>query len=136
MLINCSQGFLGSPETSSQILSQFFWFNKYIKVEDTAIHFPKFSSKDINFLSKLFEKAGSYYGSILKIETNWQMKCFFSGLNWVGNCFEKLFENATLNWCKIYLWPRLATTDIALQCFQYKLVITYFFSIKYYTFLE
>ena len=70
MLINWSQGLLGSPETSSQLLSQFFWFNKYIKVEDTAVHFPKFSNKDINFLSKLFEKAGSYYGSILKIDMN------------------------------------------------------------------
>ena len=26
--------------------------------------------------------------------------------------FEKLFENATLAWSKIYLSPRLATTDI------------------------
>ena len=42
----------GSPETSSQILSQFLWFNKYIKTEGTVIHFPKFPNKDINFLSQ------------------------------------------------------------------------------------
>ena len=42
----------GSPETSSQTLSQFLWFNKYIKTEGTVIHFPKSSNKDINFLSQ------------------------------------------------------------------------------------
>ena len=42
----------GSPETSSQTLSQFLWFNKYIKTEGTVIHFPKFPNKDINFLSQ------------------------------------------------------------------------------------
>ena len=31
------------------------WFNKYIKIEGTVIHFPKFSNKGINFLSQLFE---------------------------------------------------------------------------------
>ena len=50
-----SQSLSGSPETSSQILSQFLWFNKYIKIEGTVIHFPKFSNKGINFLSQLFE---------------------------------------------------------------------------------
>ena len=55
MLNSWSQSLSGSPETSSQILSQFLWFNKYIKIEGTVIHFPKFSNKGINFLSQLFE---------------------------------------------------------------------------------
>ena len=55
MLNSWSQSLSGSPETSSQILSQFLWFNKYVKIEDTEIHFPKFSNKGINFLSHLFE---------------------------------------------------------------------------------
>ena len=55
MLICCSQSHSGSPETSSQTFSQFLWFKKYIKVEGTVIHFPKFSNKGINFLSQLFE---------------------------------------------------------------------------------
>ena len=42
MLNSWSQSLLGSPETSSWILSQFLWFNKYIKIEVTVIHFPKF----------------------------------------------------------------------------------------------
>ena len=55
MLICWSQSLSGSPETSSQILSQFLWFNKYFKIEGTVIHFPKFSNKGINFLLQLFE---------------------------------------------------------------------------------
>ena len=31
------------------------WFKKYIEIEGTVIHFPKFSNKSINFLSQLFE---------------------------------------------------------------------------------
>ena len=49
-----SQSLSGSPETS-QILSQFLWFNKYIKTECIVTHFLKFSNKGINFLSQLFE---------------------------------------------------------------------------------
>ena len=55
MLNSWSQSLSGSPETSSQILSQFLWFNKYIKIESTVIHFPKFSNKVIKFLSQLFQ---------------------------------------------------------------------------------
>ena len=55
MLNSWSQSLSGSPETSSQILSPFLWFHKYIKIEGTVIHFPKYSNKGINFLSQLFE---------------------------------------------------------------------------------
>ena len=36
--------------------------------------------------------------------------------------FEKLFENTTLDWDKIYLSPCLATIDTALRSFQYKIL--------------
>ena len=55
MLICWSPSLSGSPGTSPQILSQFLWFNKYIKIEGTVIHFPKFSNKGIDFLLQLFE---------------------------------------------------------------------------------
>ena len=55
MLNSWSQSISGPPETSSQILSQFWMFHKYIKIEGTVIHFPNFSDKGINFLSQLFE---------------------------------------------------------------------------------
>ena len=55
MLISWSQSLSGSPGTSSQISSQFLWFNKSIKIEGTVTHFPKFSNKCINFLTQLSE---------------------------------------------------------------------------------
>ena len=70
MLNSWSQSLSGSPETSPQILSQFLWFNKYLKSEDAVIHFPKFSNKGINFLSQLLKMAGPYLGSILTINMN------------------------------------------------------------------
>ena len=36
--------------------------------------------------------------------------------------FEKLFENTTLDWNKIYLLPSLATIDTTLRSFQYKIL--------------
>ena len=36
--------------------------------------------------------------------------------------FEKLFENTTLDWSKIYLSPRLVTIDTTLRSFQYKIL--------------
>ena len=48
-----------SPETPSCLISQFSWFNKYIQIENNPLHL-KYLSKNINFLSKLFE--GNLYG--------------------------------------------------------------------------
>ena len=55
MLNSWSQSLSGSPEISSQMLSQFLWFSKYIKIKGTVIYFPKFSNKAVNVLSQLFE---------------------------------------------------------------------------------
>ena len=49
--------------------------------------------------------------------------------------FEKLFENTTLDWNKIYLSPRLATIDTTLRSFQYKFLNNVLFlNKKLYTF--
>ena len=50
MVINWSHYLLASPETPSQVLTQFLWYNYYTKTEDAVIHFEKFSNKNINFL--------------------------------------------------------------------------------------
>ena len=55
MVINWRQYLSSSPETPSQILSQFLWYNNYTKIEDAVIHFEKFSNKNINFLLQLFK---------------------------------------------------------------------------------
>ena len=48
MVISWSQYLSTSPETP-QVLSQFLWYNNYIKIGDALIHFEK-SNKNINFL--------------------------------------------------------------------------------------
>ena len=49
--------------------------------------------------------------------------------------FEKLFENTTLDWNKIYLSPRLATIDTTLRSFQYQILNNVLFlNKKLYTF--
>ena len=49
--------------------------------------------------------------------------------------FEKLFENTTLDWSKIYLLLRLATIDTTLRPFQYKILKNVLFlGKKLYTF--
>ena len=176
MINSWSQSLSGSPETS-QILSQFFWFNKYIKIEGTVIHFPNFSNKGINFLSQLFENGRIISWINLKdryelknntffqwaqlkhaIPPGWKKIIFdYNDINENDLCqnhhvikgarilpldklsskeiysilisnivnkptsniyFEKLFENTTLDWNKIYLSPRLATIDTTLRSFQ------------------
>ena len=53
MVISWSQHLSASPETSFQVLSQFLWYNNYIKT--AIIQFEKFSNKNINILLQLFE---------------------------------------------------------------------------------
>lgn len=65
MLLKWSQDLLGSPETS-QILSQFMWYKKYIKVKDIAIHiFQNSQIKMLTSCRSYLKVAGSYRGSIL-----------------------------------------------------------------------
>ena len=58
MVISWRQYLSASIETPSQVLSQFLWYNHYIKTEDAVIHFEKLSNKNINFLSQLFKNGG------------------------------------------------------------------------------
>ena len=162
------------------------WFNKYIKIEGTVIHFPKFSNKGINFLSQLFENGRIISWINLKdryeltnnmffqwaqlkhaIPPRWKKIIFdYNDINENDLCqnhhvikgarilpldklsskeiysilisnivnkptsniyFEKLFENTTLDWNKIYLSPRLATIDTNLRSFQYKIFNNVYF---------
>ena len=65
---------------SSQILSQFLCLNKYIKSEDTAMHFPKFSNKDTNFISELSENGRIISWVNLKDKHESKMTCFLSAI--------------------------------------------------------
>ena len=70
MLISWSQSLLGSTETYSQILSQFLWFTKHIKIESTAIRFQNSLIKILMSHCSYLKMVGSYHESILKIGMN------------------------------------------------------------------
>ena len=53
MVISWSQYLSSLPETPFEILSQFFWYENYIKIEETVIYFEQLSNKTIKFLSQL-----------------------------------------------------------------------------------
>ena len=46
-------------EIPSCILSQYLWYNENIQIDKTSIHFSRFSEKNINFVSQLFNNNGS-----------------------------------------------------------------------------
>ena len=49
MIISWSQYLFSSPETPTQVLSQFLLYNNYIKIGAAVIYFEKFPNKSINF---------------------------------------------------------------------------------------
>ena len=40
--------------TPSSILSEFLWFNSYIKIDKKSVHIRAFSEKRLNFVGQLF----------------------------------------------------------------------------------
>ena len=57
-----SQSLSGSPETSSQILSQLLWFNKYNKIEGTEYVFQNSLMKVLTSYHSYLKMIGSYHG--------------------------------------------------------------------------
>ena len=45
-------------EIPSRILSQHLWYNANIQIDKTSIHFSRFSEKNINYVSQLFNNNG------------------------------------------------------------------------------
>ena len=46
-------------EIPSCILSQYLWYNANIQIDKTSIHFSRFSEKNINYVSQLFNNIDS-----------------------------------------------------------------------------
>ena len=61
MVSSWNQYLSPSPEPPLQVLSEFSWYNNYIKIEDAVMHFA---------LSPLSENDRSYHGLMLKIDMN------------------------------------------------------------------
>ena len=61
--------------TTSGVLSQFIWYNNYIKIDNKAVYLKFFSTKNINFITELFNTDGSGKNwNILKTEYALQNK--------------------------------------------------------------
>ena len=148
MVISWSQYLSSLPETPFEILSQFFWYENYIKIEETVIYFEQLSNKTIKFLSRLVSQRDqikytiptkwkiliSNYSNISEknLRQNYHVvkgaRVLPTDMSKIFNkptsniYFKKLFENTTLDWSKTYLLPRLATINTTLRVFQYKIL--------------
>ena len=58
MITNWAKCLSGSPSLPSAILSQFLWFNSNIKIGNKSVFIPDFASKNINFVSQIFDENG------------------------------------------------------------------------------
>ena len=58
MLMKGENYVIAPPIKPSCILSQFLWYNSYIKTDNKALYLNLFLKKNINFISQLFNKDG------------------------------------------------------------------------------
>ena len=73
--MNWKKYFIASPITPSGVLSQFIWYNSYIKIDSKAVYLKSLSTKNINFVIQLFHTDGSVKNwNILKTEYALQNK--------------------------------------------------------------
>ena len=70
MAIRWSLYLSSSPETPSPALSQFLWYNNYIKIKDTVNHFENSLMIISTSYHSYLKMAGSYYWSISKMNMN------------------------------------------------------------------
>ena len=85
ILMNWKKYFIASTITPSGVLSQFIWYNSYVKIDNEAVYLKSFSTKNINFITQLFNTDESVKNwNILKIEYALQNKdqfCWLQVLN-------------------------------------------------------
>ena len=75
---NWKKCFSTNPETPSLILSQYFWFNKFIIVDNSYVDFTNFSTKSINFVSDLVNENCNFKSwETLKNEYHLDNKLYF-----------------------------------------------------------
>ena len=90
MPVNLEKYFIASPITPSGILSQFIWYNSYIKIDNKTVYLKCFAAKNINFITQLFNTDGSVKNwNILKTEYALQDKdqfCWLQLINAIQKC--------------------------------------------------
>ena len=77
--------FIASTITPPYVLSQSLWYNSYIKIDNKAVYLKFFSTKNINFVTQLFNTDGSVKNwKILKTEFAFQNKDQFCWLHLIN----------------------------------------------------
>ena len=101
ILMNWKKYFIASPITPSRVLSQFIWYNSYIKIDSKAVYLKSFSTKNINFVTQLFHTDGSVKNwNILKTEYALQNKdqfCWLQLINAIPEMWKKCIEQTSEN---------------------------------------
>ena len=57
-IFNIWKTWFSTPEIPSCILSEFFWFNRHIKIDNEPVFFKHFLEQGISFVYQLFHKIG------------------------------------------------------------------------------
>ena len=61
IIIAWSKNLSTEPKVPSSILSQFLWFNEYIKVDNTSIYFSYFADEGLGYVNQLFDSNGKLF---------------------------------------------------------------------------
>ena len=107
ILMKWKKYFIASPITLSCVLSQFLWFNRYIKIDNKAVYFQQralLRGLRIIILEMLSSKE---LCSLLISATDNQPTS--------QRYFDNLFPNTELPWKEIYLTARKTTTNSHLR---------------------
>ena len=92
-LMNWKKYFIASPITP-YVLSQFLWYNSYIKIDNKTVYLKFFSTKNINFITQKFNTDGSIKNwNILKTEFALQSKdqfCWLQLANVIPEMWKKI----------------------------------------------
>ena len=77
-------------EIPSCILSQFLWYNANIQIDKTSINFSRFSEKNVNYVSQLFNNNGSIKKwHKFKTEYNLHQNSYFQCIQFIDSIPEK-----------------------------------------------
>ena len=74
-------------------MSQFIWFNKYIKIDNSSVYIKYFSNKNLNFVGELFETDG-------KIKPWEKIKTLYNLPNNMEFCWMQIVHALPKSWKK------------------------------------
>ena len=99
--MNRKKYFIASPITPSFVLSQFLWHSSYIKIDKKPVYLKFFSTKNINFITRLYNTDGSVKNwNILKTEFTLENKdqlCWLQLVNAIPEIWKKCIKQTSEN---------------------------------------